>query len=204
MFNISIYLDDPPSNNCKTRNAFVRRTERWILLGIPGITLTSFLFVAAQRVASERLLIAIAVPVNESIWEHMKLTLYPVALWWIIYFSVRSERYKINARKWFTAALIAWTISLIGIPIIFYTYTGSLGIYSEIINISILFIVIIAAQLYGLYIYKRTQGWSIIIPILVFFATAICFAYFTFKPPHIPIFQDSVTGEYGVSFTDIK
>lgn len=202
MFKFQIYLDDDVSATGKSRNVLARRTERWILLGIPGITLISLLFVAAQNFASEKFLIAISVPVNESIWEHMKLTLYPVTLWWVLYFSVRSDRNKIDAKKWFTSALISLIISLFGIPILYYTYTGSLGIYSEIINILILYIVITVAQLFGLYIYKRTHGWNITIPIFIFLISMICFTYFTFKPPHLPIFRDSVTGEYGVSFTN--
>lgn len=203
MFDFQLYLDDDISLTCKKCSAYQRRPERWILWGIPGIILISFAFAFSSRFASERLLIAITVPVNESIWEHMKLTLYPVALWWILYFFVKYERYKISARKWFTAGIVALLISLNAVPVIYYAYTESLGIYSEIINIGILFVAVISAQLFGLYIYRRTTGWHLSIPIFIFFIVIICFSYFTFSPPHLPIFMDSTTGEYGISFSKL-
>ena len=133
--------------------------------------------------------------VNESIWEHMKLLFYPMVLfaWW-------------EWRVWGKADSRFWGIKLMGvllglglIPVLYYTYTGILGVNMDWFNITIFFIAAAVAlytetklflQVGGCLFKRKTVVWLWVI--------AVLFTVLTFAPPHIPLFRDPVTGTYGL------
>ena len=82
-------------------------------------TLLHFLF----EWSGEGRLVALIAPVNESIWEHMKLVLWPMAVFALVeYRSIGKE----IGRFW-CAKLKGLLTALLLIPAIYYLYTGALG-----------------------------------------------------------------------------
>ena len=131
--------------------------------------------------------------VNESTWEHLKLAFFPMLLTAIIGFFVFNENKNFFCSK---AIGIITTISFI--TIFFYSYTGILGRNLSIIDIlSFVFAIIL-----GEYIsYKRivsntdcNNTLSLILLTILFFL----FIFFTYNPPKIALFQDPLTGLYGI------
>ena len=132
--------------------------------------------------------------VNESIWEHMKLLFYPMVLfaWW--------ER-----RVWGRSAPRFWCIKLMGvllglglIPGLYYTYTGILGMNMDWFNITIFFIAAAVALYTETRLFLREEGCLFERKAVVWlWVIAVLFTVLTFAPPHIPLFQDPVTGGYG-------
>ena len=129
-------------------------------------------------------------PINESIWEHMKLALYPVFLCNSIYYLIKGRKNKIDPNKWFTANMISVIVSMISIPFCYYLYTGALGINNSIVNIFILLISIILGQVLALHIYRRGRGQNAIFSISIVILIMILFALLTYNPLNYPIFQD--------------
>ena len=133
--------------------------------------------------------------VNESIWEHMKLLFYPMLLFAFIEY-----------RAWGKDEPRFWCVKLRGIlpglgliPVIYYTYTGLLGVSADWFNITIFFLA--AASAY----FTETKRFMKDRPCLVGEKTArailmliaLLFTVFTFFPPRIPFFQDPQTGMFG-------
>lgn len=134
--------------------------------------------------------------VNESVWEHLKLGFWPAVVFALIEF-----KYLKKATNNF---LFAKTIGIYLIPVvimvIFYSYTAILGESILVIDIFSFVIAVIVGQLvsYRLLTWKtlpyNLDRVSLIALILLGFA----FVLFTFYPPQLPLFQDPITGEYGI------
>ena len=133
--------------------------------------------------------------VNESIWEHMKLIFVPMVVYALVQYRFRQGR----DNGYWCEKLRSILIALILIPVIYYTYTGILGMSADWFNISIFFLS--AGIAYRSEAIRFQQGKAcqiscnsskIIIILLVLF-----FAFFTFSPPRIPLFADPRTGNYG-------
>ena len=133
--------------------------------------------------------------VNESVWEHLKLPFWPSIFWLlIVLYPLRKM-----VGNFFSAKAIGLALMVAIIPVVFYTYTAFM---EEIflVDISTFFIAVIVGQLVSIKLYKQTQSSKIIegaaIAVIIFLAAI--FVVFTFSPPHLPIFMDSNTGQYGI------
>lgn len=154
-------------------------------------TLLHFLF----DWSGEGRLVALFAPVNESIWEHMKLALWPMAVFALVeYRSIGKE----IGRFW-CAKLKGLLTALLLIPAIYYLYTGALGQHWMWFDVAIFFLAVGAGFLVETRI--LTQGKPCRIPNKaaagMIVLLLILFAVVTFLPPRIPLFQDPMTGTYG-------
>lgn len=133
--------------------------------------------------------------VNESIWEHMKLLFYPMVLFAVLQY-----------RAWSREVASFWCVKLFGIlagivliPVLYYTYTGILGASAGWFNIALFFIV--AAFVYWLESKMFLKGVTYRIPdraaVFGICLVGLAFTVLTFWPPHVPLFQDPVSGTYG-------
>ena len=133
--------------------------------------------------------------VNESIWEHMKLLFYPMLLFALVEFKV-----------WGSGTSCFWQIKLLGIlvglaliPVLFYTYSGILGVTADWFNITIFFIA--AAVAYRLETALFQKGFCCALgsagAVALLVLISLVFSFLTFFPPRIPFFQDPITGTYG-------
>jgi hypothetical protein len=134
--------------------------------------------------------------VNESVWEHLKLPFWPSMLWMLIeIFPLRKA-----VSNFFTAKSIGTIAMIVIIPAVFYAYTA---FTQEIlaVDIATFMIAVIVGQIISYRLFKKgnPSKRTEIIAIIVIFLLAIIFASFTFYPPHLSIFQDSNTGQYGIA-----
>lgn len=170
------------------------------LLSIPILfiigTPLHFLFDLTGRLPA----VGAIVPVNESVWEHLKLAFFPVLVWWLIYYLKNRESWNFSREKWIAATAVSTVVATLTIIVFFYTYTGAFGIESLALDIFSLFFAITLGQLTGIHIYKylnpgKLVAYLSLVLILIFL---IMFILFTFIPPHIPLFRDGNTGGYGI------
>ena len=134
--------------------------------------------------------------VNESVWEHLKLPFWPSLLWMLI------EIYPLRkaVSNFFTAKAIGIIIMIGIIPAVFYTYT----LFTEeilAVDIATFIIAVIVGQIVSFRLFKKgnPSKRTEIIAIFVIALLAIIFVSFMFYPPHLSIFQDSNTGQYGIA-----
>ena len=123
--------------------------------------------------------------VNESTWEHIKL--------------IQQYFFKDTANYWWVK-LAEILLGLVLIPVLFYTYNGAFGKSPDWINIAIFYITALIVFLF--------ERWALKVhcppykhPLFGFVCSCIIgmlFFLFTFRPPQIPLFQDPITGAYGI------
>ncbi len=140
--------------------------------------------------------------VNESIWEHMKLLFYPMVVFALVEYFY-----------WGKALEFFWCIKLIGIllgvvviPVLYYTYTGILGVSADWFNITIFFLA--AGLVYWVETKLFQKGFFCPIgeklSVLLIVLIATLFTVFTFVPPQLPLFADPVSGTYGFGEKPVK
>ena len=134
--------------------------------------------------------------VNESTWEHMKLLYFPLFI-----FALIQSRFFKEFKNFWCVKLAGILTGLILIPALFYTYNGVIGKSPDWINIVIFFLSAAITFLLEWRFFK-TNTLSCKRPRLAF--ALICligvlFVAFTFATPKIPLFQDPLTGTYGLN-----
>ncbi|MGI5971706.1 MAG: DUF6512 family protein [Oscillospiraceae bacterium] len=174
--------------------------RNWILAGIPAAILIGGLTHSAFEFSRSNIFIGILTPVNESVWEHLKMSFWLPLIWWIAGYFVLSRRGGIRPEKWFTACAAALYIALLFIVSSFYLYTGALGCRSPVMDIVLFVLGIAAAQAAACQIYKHAELKKSCIYYSLFAIAVLTAAFvaFTFAPPRIPLFMDWETGSYGI------
>ena len=148
-------------------------------------------------------LTAIFFPVNESIWEHVKLIFTSIVFYGIIdYFILNKTKIKFNN---FFASLFVSSITMIPIFLILY-----LPLFHKVgpkmyVNISIMSIAIIISQVIEYYILKKERCDLLNkISFFLIIVSYIVFAYLSYNPPKERIFFDTKDEKYGINNYNIK
>lgn len=131
---------------------------------------------------------------NESIWEHLKLSFFPIVMIGIIEYVILQG----NVNNFWTSKLVASVVAILFTIISFYTYSGIIGKDYFVIDILIFIISILLAENISYRIMKFPNYNFEVYSIIILIATAIIFGIFTFYPPKIPLFQDPISKKYGI------
>lgn len=172
--------------------------RQWIYMGIPILFGAGAFMHYFYSLSGKNILVGLVSPVNESVWEHLKLIFLPMILWWGVYYVINGKQLNIDSNRWFTAGLVSLIVSMLGIIFLYYFYTGAFGKKSVIVDIVILLISLFIGQILSFHIYQNFKGIHVyfvfLIVAIIFCVLVIC----TFKPPHIPLFKETKTGVYGI------
>lgn len=143
-------------------------------------------------------LVGIFAPINESVWEHLKLLFWPSFLFSILEYFVIGK----NFENYIPAKVISFYIGIFLIIILFYTYTGITGKDNLITDIAIFIISVIISQYIAYKLINSSVNFGVNgdrIAIIALVFLIFTFITFTFNPPKAPLFQDPVTGSYGIN-----
>lgn len=163
------------------------KPETYTLIGILVLFVVGSLFHFLYSLTGECFIVGLFVPINESIFEHTKMVVLPIFIWWSIFYLFRKKDLFVNA--WFTSALIAMISAIIAIPMLFYFYSQAFGIESLVIDILILLVSLAIGQILGLHYYRHGKGIEYHFAIFLMIVIIILFAFFTINPPAFPIFN---------------
>lgn len=143
-------------------------------------------------------LTAIFFPVNESIWEHMKLLVTPYLLFGIIEYLILKKK-KISSSNFLFQL---WIVPILGIIVylaIFipiYLWIGE----NMIVSIALLFLVIIFMEACSYYLLNKKEiKYGNTIGILGILTIYIVFGYLAYKPCQNFLFFDKEQGKYGIN-----
>lgn len=157
-----------------------------ILLG----TLWHFIFDWLDK----NIIIAAICPVNESIWEHLKLLFYPVLL-----FSIVEYIFKSVKSSFLVARTIGVLSGMLAIIVLYYTYSGIIGKDNTVMDIIIYILsIFITYGVSGMLKSKRCCSffsYKFICAIILIIIVAL-FTLFTYNPPKINLFRDQTTDSY--------
>ena len=140
---------------------------------------------------------AVVSAVNESTWEHMKLLFVPMFLFSVVQACVLGKNYP----NFLAVRAVSIVTGLALIPVLYYTYTGVWGQMRDWANIAVFFLAALGAFLLDFYLLRRNRlsaPWQQVLGLIVLWALAFCFVWCTFRPPHIALWRDPLTGTYGI------
>ena len=147
------------------------------------------------NLSGNNLILGLFNPVNESVWEHLKFMFFPFLLWWIAIYLIKNKKCEIPLNTWIVSAAVSLVVAPLSVVLLFYSYTGALGIESVFIDILLVFVCyFIALCVASHYLkYSEPNKWIVIISVIVIAVIFTVFIVFTFNPPQLPIFYDTVT-----------
>ena len=171
------------------------------LISTIGIFLLCFLFHFLYEWFPNSLF-AIIFPVNESIWEHMKLLFSGICLYGVVDYIILVKN-KVQFNNFFLNLFIT---SLTSIPIYLIIF---LPIYhfigdNMIISITLMFIVILISQIISFIILsKKTYKMLNYLGFILIIISYVIFGYLTYNPIHNYIFLDKTKNLYGINHYEI-
>lgn len=137
-------------------------------------------------------------PVNESTWEHLKLLFYPMLIVTAVQYIFRKNR-RPDLLFGKAMGILAGCAAIL---VIFYSYTGIVGQNFLAADILVFALGTLVAFLVDYYILSSEKYQNSCCQyaggILLLFMLALFFV-FTLYPPQIALFQDPVTGGYGIA-----
>lgn len=142
--------------------------------------------------SGENALISLISGVNESTWEHMKLLFFPL----FVFAIIQSRFFK--DYRWFWHVKFCGTVAgLLVIPVLFYTWNGAFGRSPDWFNITIFFIATATTFAVEMRLFAKQHGLSRHLALGLLCLIGVLFIVFTLAPPHLPLFQDPLTKQYG-------
>ena len=146
-------------------------------------------------------LFSIFFPVNESIWEHMKMIVSSILIFSIVEYLLY-KKYRVNHNNFALSMFLEIAFSIIIFLIIYlpiYHFTGSVFI----LNLIILFISIYFVNIISFYILRLRPLHKEIISIIGIILVYILFGILTYYPPSNYLFLDPVENKYGINIYEL-
>ena len=171
------------------------RFKKWEIGGVVWVVAAGGMLHFAYGLLGHSPVVGLLAPVNESVWEHLKLLLLPTLLLGL----AESWAFpSLGGRLWWARAqgLLAGMLVIVDL---FYLYSGVWGRSLLVVEIALF---CLGAGTSGWVCCRKAkappQKWDGVLGALVFLALFFAFGLFTFFPPSIGLFQDPATGGYGV------
>lgn len=174
-----------------------KRLFIWELVGFFFTAALGALLHFTYEWSGESTIVAAFSAVNESTWEHMKLLFFPIFLFSVVQVCCQGRNYP----NFLAARAVSTVVGLVLIPVLFYTYTGILGRHIAWVDIAIFFVAAAVAFYLDFHLLRSerfSSGWQQVLGLVVLLGLAFLFVYFTFRPPHIALWQDPITMQYGI------
>ncbi len=166
------------------------------IAGFIFVSITGTLCHFAYEWSGFNIAVGLFCPVNESVWEHLKLLYFPYLLWGII----QCFKYK-DCKQILSCKCIGAICAMMTITGFFYTYSGIIGKTIDALNILSFFIGVLAGFAIDYTLIKSVKfdsTKSLIASIIVFLILCAIFFLFTIYPPIIPLFRDPLSLSYGI------
>lgn len=175
----------------------LRKLKRYHSFGIVLVVALGILLHFLYQWSSKNPVVATISPVNESVWEHLKMFFIPYLIYSIIQFFVLREHFP-NVIGSNTIGVIVGILATI---IVYYTYSGIIGKSNGLVDILIFVGSIYLSFMVSGFLMKNRYGRNTyyqIIGVLIFIILLVLFILFTYFPIHINLFRDPVEGTYGL------
>jgi hypothetical protein len=171
--------------------------KKRLILGISVIFLLGSGFHFTYELLGKSVLAAPFFPVNESVWEHMKLLSTAALVWMAVDFFLTD---KVLRTRFFAARAAAMPLALLLMPMIYYFLKCAFGIENLFVDIANFLVVTAVYQYLAMRFEMCCSEISKfnIAGVVVLAIILLLYVVLTFVPPHLPIFQDPPTGKYGI------
>lgn len=169
--------------------------ERYRLFGTIAIILLGLVFHELYK-STGSVILGIISPVNESKWEHWKIAFWPVVIVGVIeYFLIKNQVGNY---------IFSLAIGILAFEAVTF---GGIELYEYVIGRAHLLVHMvtfiaggIVCQLVRYRIMQNLKSSKVLftLGVLILLIHVTAFAVFTFEPPRIEYFKDSLKGTYGI------
>ncbi len=170
---------------------------KWQIGGMVFVLLLGSLWHFLFEITGSNAIGAAFFPVNESVWEHMKLFFYPYLIYSALEWCFIGKGYSgfFISKAWNSFFMIIMVLGFHYFLSIFFP-----GVF--VIDIIITIAVIIIAFLTDYKIMREVNSNRFVdfTAVAAIIMMGILLAFFTFYPPHNTIFEDHTRNIYGVVF----
>lgn len=166
---------------------FMRNLKLYTTAGIFFVLITGTLAHFLYDWSGNNTIVGLFTPVNESIWEHMKLLFFPMLFYAVFLFFRLQEDYPCIVSS-LCAGILAGTLL---IPSLYYVITGILGRDFFVLDIGIFIVSVLSAFFifYRLTLSCKVKRCTIFLCLLTGLLF-LCFIRFTCHPPDFDIFAE--------------
>jgi hypothetical protein len=173
-----------------------RSVLKWELIGIAVISVLGSALHFAFELSGEWPPMGVIAAVNESVFEHLKLTFWPT----VLYAAVTYRLLRDSARNFIIGKTAAVYVMPVTIIVLFYAYTTLTGTDNVLIDIAIFILAVALGQLvsYRILIKAQLPQWLKWFSLAFLIILAVIYGLFTYFPPHVSFFQDANSGAYGI------
>lgn len=174
------------------------KLRRWHIAGFISTIILGPLLHFTYEWSGDNFVVGLFSAVNESTWEHVKLLVVPMLIFTFIEYIFYGSRLTC----FLPIRLLSILLGILVIIGVFYTYTGVLGKSYVVVDIILYFVAVIVAFRYSYLRLESGESCSPLVDVLaaiglILLAAAV--VVFTLNPPEIPLFQDPLTGTYGMT-----
>lgn len=164
----------------------MKQLKHFTIIGIIFVLITGSLAHFLYQWSNNNFIIGLFTPVNESVWEHMKLIFFPMLLYSLLVIPKLKANYPCICPSLCFGILLGTLL----IPLSFYSYTFILKRDIFVLDIGTFILSAIVAFLaaYRLTLSCKLKPYRFLLYgfVGIFF---LCFALFTYNPPHLEIFS---------------
>lgn len=167
------------------------------LIAVIGIFIISIISHFAYELF-QNILFSFFFPINESIWEHMKILFTSTLFYGLIdYLLLKKNNIKYNN---FSFQLYFTAFSSIPIYLVIYLPIYKLIGENLFISITLMILVYILEQYISYHILKEKEFKILnIISVPIIIIIYLGFIYLTYNPPHTYVFYDIINEKYGIN-----
>lgn len=166
--------------------------------GVIAVSIIGTLLHFVFALSGQNGFVALFAPVNESVWEHLKLLWFPYVAFAILQYFLPGEKNKPSFWASKTVGAFAGTLF---IAAFFYTYSGALGKTITVLDILSFYLGVLTAFSTDYILYRSARPApkaSGVLGIAALVVMSVLFFVFTYCPPQIPLFQDPQNGSFGI------
>ncbi len=165
----------------------MKQFKQFTRIGIIFVLISGSLAHFLYNWSEQNSIVGLFTPVNESIWEHMKLLFFPM----LLYSLLMIIKFRRNYPCIVSAICFGILVGELLIPFFYYAYTYILGKNIFILDISIFILSIVVAfwLTYKFTLSCRLKSYTYLLCSLMCILF-VCFLVFTYHPPDAAIFEE--------------
>lgn len=166
--------------------------KKWLIIVTLIVIIIGTIMHFVYQWSGKNTIVGLVAPVNESVWEHLKLIVFPLILA-VIVEAICLSRKKQYLRNPLSAVFAAIGVGMIFIIVTFYTYTGAITKTSNVfVDIGTFVVAAFLSSLILHYIFRlarfdRRVEIAALIALLLLITLIFCYTY---SPPNLPLFTD--------------
>lgn len=170
----------------------------WDVAAIPAIIVAGTLLHFCFEWSGGRRALAVFCPINESVWEHLKMAYWPVLILTGAQFLAGAGVEQLPAAR--AAGFLVMSALILGLYYVTDALAPDAGMRTRLALDGIIFVVAVSAGQFCSHAMLETLGAAPLgVGLVLLLAPVAVFAVTTFMPPHTRLFEDQITGGYGIA-----